>query len=109
MISKDLRVPVPIYVKKYFEREFGVDEAGRVFADKASVLGKVVNAMLIDFPHEIEYKKVSGSCLTIRYIYRSKTSCVPSWKKKCRSRVTTRWRFAPKTATARTGSARSGR
>ena len=80
MISRDLRVPVPIFVKKYFEGEYGTDECGRVFADKASVLGKVVNAMLVDFPHEIEARRVSGNCLTIRYVYRSKTSCIPTWK-----------------------------
>lgn len=80
MISKDVKVPVPIYVKKFLEMEFGVDAAGKIFADKASLLGRVMKMVVSDFPYQIEDKQVSGCCVTVRYLYRSKSACVPSWK-----------------------------
>lgn len=80
MLSKDLKVPVPIYVKKYLESEFGLDEQGRVFANQASILGRILNTVVVDCPYPVVYDNVQGSLVTIRFMYRSKSACVPKRK-----------------------------
>jgi hypothetical protein len=59
-MQKRLKLKVPIYVKKYIEGEYGVDDKGQVKVDRKSELGCLLHAISRAIPYNYTYPEVKG-------------------------------------------------